>query len=84
MQVVAFLNPILLLNLLNQVVVIATSINTCDYVYDLVATGALLNQRVESLLQKLVEFVVKDEQLGKEDSMDGIGSSLLSGFLCFV
>ncbi|KAE9444776.1 hypothetical protein C3L33_23326, partial [Rhododendron williamsianum] len=78
LMVVAFLNSVLLLNQLNQVVVIATSINTCDYVYDLAAAGALPNQRAESLLQKLVEFVVKDEQLGKEDSVDGIGSSLLS------
>ncbi|KAI8563644.1 hypothetical protein RHMOL_Rhmol03G0125700 [Rhododendron molle] len=61
------LELILLLNQLNQVVVIATGINTCDYVYDLAAARALPNQRAESLLQKLVEFVVKDEQLGKED-----------------
>ncbi|KAF7113903.1 hypothetical protein RHSIM_RhsimUnG0102200 [Rhododendron simsii] len=81
MQVVVFLNSVLLLNQLNQVVVIATGFNTCDYVYNLAAAGALPNQRVESLLQKLVEFVVKDKQLGKEDSVDGIGSSLLSGSL---
>ncbi|KAF7114238.1 hypothetical protein RHSIM_RhsimUnG0093400 [Rhododendron simsii] len=87
-HVVAFLNSVLLLNQLNQVVVIATGINTCDYVYDSAAAGALPNQRAESLLQKLVEFVVKDEQLAKEDSVDGIGSSLLSGSLsmalCYI
>ncbi|XP_058193065.1 general transcription and DNA repair factor IIH subunit TFB4-like isoform X2 [Rhododendron vialii] len=88
MQVVAFLNSVLLLNQLNQVVVIATSFNTCDYVYNLAAAGALPNQRAKSLLQKLVEFVIKDKQLGKEDSVDGIGSSLLSGSLsmapCYI
>ncbi|KAG5524747.1 hypothetical protein RHGRI_031427 [Rhododendron griersonianum] len=87
-HVVAFLNSVLLLNQLNQVVVIATGINTCDYLYDSAAAGALPNQRAESLLQKLVEFVVKDEQLGKEDSVDGTGSSLLSGSLsmalCYI
>ncbi|KAH7863410.1 hypothetical protein Vadar_017158 [Vaccinium darrowii] len=87
-HVVAFLNSVLLINQLNQVVVIATGINTCDYVYDSAAAGAVPNQRAEILLQKLVEFVVKDEQLGKEDSVNGIGSSLLSGSLsmalCYI
>ncbi|XP_057504984.1 general transcription and DNA repair factor IIH subunit TFB4 [Actinidia eriantha] len=84
-HVLAFLNSVLLLNQLNQVVVIATGFNTCDYVFD---SSVGSTQRAESLLQKLEAFVVKDEQLGKEVSVDGIGSSLLSGSLsmalCYI
>lgn len=79
MQVLSFLNSILLLNQLNQVVVIATGFNSCDYIYD--SSVGASNQRAESLLQKLEEFVVKDEELSKEDSVNGISSSLLSGSL---
>ncbi|THG18632.1 hypothetical protein TEA_029956 [Camellia sinensis var. sinensis] len=75
--VLAFLNSVLLLNQFNQVVVIATGFNTCDYVYD--SSSSPTNQRAETLLRKFEEFVVKDEQLSKEDSVHGIGNSLLSG-----
>ncbi|KVI03023.1 hypothetical protein Ccrd_018683 [Cynara cardunculus var. scolymus] len=78
-NVLSFLNSILLLNQLNQVVVIATGFNSCDYIYD--SSLGHTNQRAETLLQKLEEFVIKDEALNKEDSVDGIGSSLLSGSL---
>lgn len=85
-HVLAFLNSVLLLNQLNQVVVIATGFNTCDYVYD--SSSSSTNQRAETLLRKFEEFVVKDEQLSKEDSVDGIGNSLLSGSLsmalCYI
>uniref|UniRef100_A0A5B7ASY7 General transcription and DNA repair factor IIH subunit TFB4 n=1 Tax=Davidia involucrata TaxID=16924 RepID=A0A5B7ASY7_DAVIN len=87
-HVISFLNSILLLNQLNQVVVIATGFNSCDYVYDSSSNAVAPNQRAESLLQKLEEFVIKDEQLSKEESVDGIGSSLLSGSLsmalCYI
>ncbi|XAR62794.1 hypothetical protein NMG60_11017674 [Bertholletia excelsa] len=87
-HVLAFLNSVILLNQLNQVVVIATGFNTCDYVYDSSASGAAPNPRTESMLERLEEFVVKDEQLSKEDSVEGIGSSLLSGSLsmalCYI
>ncbi|CAL5348389.1 unnamed protein product [Camellia sinensis] len=78
-SVLAFLNSVLLLNQFNQVVVIATGFNTCDYVYD--SSSSPTNQRAETLLRKFEEFVVKDEQLSKEDSVHGIGNSLLSGSL---
>lgn len=69
-----------MLNQLNQVVVIATGFNSCDYVYD--SSLSAPNQRAESLLQKLEEFVRKDEELGTDhSSTDGIKSSLLSGSL---
>ncbi|XP_052201023.1 general transcription and DNA repair factor IIH subunit TFB4 [Diospyros lotus] len=85
-HVLAFLNSTVLLNQLNQVVVIATGFNTCGYVYD--SSTAAPNQRAESLLPKLEEFVAKDEQLSKEGAAAGIGSSLLSGSLsmalCYI
>ncbi|KAK1439274.1 hypothetical protein QVD17_05090 [Tagetes erecta] len=85
-QVISFLNSILLLNQLNQVMVIATGLNSCGYVYD--SSSGSTNHRVETLLQKLEEFVVKDEELNKDDSADEIGSSLLSGSLsmalCYI
>lgn len=85
-HVLAFLNSILLLNQLNQVVVIATGFNSCDYIYD--SSLAPPNQRAESLLQKLEEFVSKDEELSTEDSVDAIKPSLLSGSLsmalCYI
>ncbi|KAL4569153.1 hypothetical protein LXL04_024784 [Taraxacum kok-saghyz] len=85
-QVLSFLNSIILLNQLNQVVVIATGFNSCDYIYD--SSLGHGKQRAETLLQKLEEFVVRDEKLNKEESVDGIGSSLLSGSLsmalCYI
>lgn len=86
-HVLSFLNSILLLNQLNQIVVIATGLNSCDYLYDSSSAGPT-NQRAEILLERLEEFVVKDEQLNKEDKVDGIASSLLSGSLsmalCYI
>ncbi|XP_076931073.1 general transcription and DNA repair factor IIH subunit TFB4-like [Bidens hawaiensis] len=89
-QVISFLNSILLLNQLNQVMVIATGLNSCAYIYD--SSSGPTNHRVETLLQKLEEFVVKDEELSNgnndNDAFDGIGSSLLSGSysvaLCYI
>ncbi|KAK4477938.1 hypothetical protein RD792_017203 [Penstemon davidsonii] len=85
-QVLAFLNSILLLNQLNQVVVIATGYNSCDYVFDSASQNQ--NQRAERLLQNLEEFIDKDESLCREDSVKGPGFSLLSGSLsmalCYI
>ncbi|XP_076954974.1 general transcription and DNA repair factor IIH subunit TFB4-like isoform X2 [Bidens hawaiensis] len=85
-QVISFLNSILLLNQPNQVMVIATGLNSCAYIYD--SSSGPTNHRVETLLQKLEEFVLKDEELSNNDSFDGIGSSLLSGSLsmalCYI
>ncbi|KAL3335606.1 hypothetical protein AABB24_031703 [Solanum stoloniferum] len=84
-HVLAFLNSILLLNQMNQVVVIATGYNSCDYVFDS-STSSM--QRAECLLEKLGDFVDKDESLSQEDSVDGVGFSLLSGSLsmalCYI
>ncbi|KAK4402392.1 General transcription and DNA repair factor IIH subunit TFB4 [Sesamum angolense] len=86
-HVLAFLNAIVLLNQLNQVVVIATGYNSCDYIFDS-STSEGQTQRAEYLLQKLEEFVNKDESLCREDSVDGPGFSLLSGSLsmalCYI
>ncbi|XP_010999373.1 PREDICTED: uncharacterized protein LOC105107223 isoform X4 [Populus euphratica] len=94
-HVLAFVNSILLLNQLNQVVVIASGYNTCDYIYDSSSDASQLgseNGRIPSLysnlLQKLEEFMIKDEKLGKEQSQRAIKSSLLSGSLsmalCYI
>ncbi|KAK6121227.1 hypothetical protein DH2020_045001 [Rehmannia glutinosa] len=80
LMVLAFLNSILLVNQQNQVVVIATGHSYCDYVFDSSASQSQ-NLRAEHLLQKLEEFVDKDESLCREDSVDGPGFSLLSGSL---
>ncbi|GFP79933.1 general transcription factor iih subunit 3 [Phtheirospermum japonicum] len=86
-NVLAFLNSILLVNQQNQVVVIATGHNYCDYLFDS-STSQSQNLRAEHLLQKLEEFVDKDESLCREDLVDGPGSSLLSGSLsmalCYI
>ncbi|CAN1134549.1 General transcription and DNA repair factor IIH subunit TFB4 [Linum perenne] len=95
-HVLAFLNSVVLLNQLNQIVVIATGHNSCDYVYDSsLDSDQLLSGNGESpafytvLLQRLEEFVSKDENLGKqEDSPEKRTSSLLSGSLsmalCYI
>lgn len=93
-HVLAFLNAILTLNQLNQVVVIATGYNSCDYVYDSSSTGnqSVGNGRMPSLcatlLQNLEEFMNKDEQLGKQEPEGRIACSLLSGSLsmalCYI
>ncbi|XVE55350.1 hypothetical protein DITRI_Ditri03aG0151800 [Diplodiscus trichospermus] len=93
-HVLAFFNAILTLNQLNQVVVIATGYNSCDYIFD---SSSDLNRSFEngrmpvirsSLLQKLEEFLIKDEQLSKEEPERRIKSSLLSGSLsmalCYI
>ncbi|XP_057974787.1 general transcription and DNA repair factor IIH subunit TFB4 isoform X2 [Malania oleifera] len=95
-NVLSFLNSILLLNQFNQVVVIATGVNSCGCIYDsssaLATDQSSENGRMPALcsklLQKLEEFVIRDEQLNKEDSVDGTCSSLMSGSLsmalCYI
>ncbi|KAK9096030.1 hypothetical protein Sjap_021527 [Stephania japonica] len=68
-HVLAFLNSILLLNQLNQVVVIATGLSSCDYVFDSSAPSkveGLESGRMPVLysrvLQRLEEFVGSDER----------------------
>ncbi|KAI3866853.1 hypothetical protein MKW92_029384 [Papaver armeniacum] len=95
-HVISFLNSVLLLNQLNQVVVIATGYNSCDYIFDSSTSESLnvssgngkLPALCSKMLQKLEEFVIRDEQLSKENSPSGILSSLLSGSLslalCYI
>ncbi|XP_028757538.1 general transcription and DNA repair factor IIH subunit TFB4 [Neltuma alba] len=93
-HVLAFLNSILLLNQLNQIVVIATGCNSCSYIYDSSSESNHGSETVgmpalySTLLQKLEEFVAKDEQLGKAQTQGAIASSLLSGSLsmalCYI
>ncbi|XP_062078006.1 general transcription and DNA repair factor IIH subunit TFB4 isoform X1 [Humulus lupulus] len=93
-HVLSFLNSILLLNQLNQVVVIATGYNYCDYVFDssLATNQGSENGRMPALcanlLLKLEEFAIKDENLHKDGSEKGLASSLLSGSLsmalCYI
>lgn len=86
-HVLAFLNSILLLNQLNQVVVIATGYNSCGYIFDS-STSQGEEQRAEHLLQKLEEFVEKDKSVCQEDSVACPGFSLLAGSLsmalCYI
>ncbi|CAH2037013.1 unnamed protein product, partial [Thlaspi arvense] len=96
-HVLAFLNAVLGLNQLNQVVVIATGYSSCDYIYDssLASSGNIESSRTgtpalfASLLEKLEDFIAKDEELIKEhEHEDRIASSLLSGSLsmalCYI
>ncbi|KAI9106443.1 hypothetical protein K1719_021971 [Acacia pycnantha] len=93
-HVLAFLNSILLLSQLNQIVVIATGCNSCSYIYDSSSDSNHSSEAVgmpalySNLLQKLEEFVAKDEQLGKAQTPGAIASSLLSGSLsmalCYI
>lgn len=68
-------------------VVIATGYNSCDYVYDssLATNRGSGNGKMpalcSNLLQKLEEFMIRDEQLCKKGAEGGLGSSLLSGSL---
>ncbi|KAL5826975.1 hypothetical protein ACOSQ4_018772 [Xanthoceras sorbifolium] len=93
-HMLAFLNAILTLNQLNQVVVIATGCNSCDYIYDSskATNQSFGNGRMPTLcatlLQNLEEFMTRDEQLGKGEAEERIACSLLSGSLsmalCYI
>lgn len=87
MQVLAFLNSILLLSQLNQIVVIATGCNSCGYIYDSSVDSSHgsdtsgMPALYSNLLRKLEEFVARDEQLDKARTQGPVASSLLSGSL---
>ncbi|XP_042520796.1 general transcription and DNA repair factor IIH subunit TFB4 isoform X2 [Macadamia integrifolia] len=96
-HVLSFLNSILLLNQLNQVVVIATGVNSCDYIYDSSSSPPTTADSSENgrmpmlcsrLLSKLEEFVIEDERLSKDESPEEIVTSLFSGSLslalCYI
>lgn len=93
-QVLAFLNSILLLGQLNQVVVIATGCNSCSYVYDSssdrnhASTNGTMPALYSNLLHNLDEFVTKDQQLTTTHNPGTVPSSLLSGALsmalCYI
>ena len=75
LQLLSFLNSILLLNQINQIIVIATGCNSCDYIYDyyLSANPGIENRKLPALcselLKKLEDFVTRDEQLNKQQSV---------------
>ncbi|RYR47730.1 hypothetical protein Ahy_A07g033688 isoform B [Arachis hypogaea] len=90
-HVLAFLNSILLLSQLNQVVVIATGCNSCTYLYDSSSdknhgsTTGSMPSLYSDLLHNLEVFLAKDQHLAKpRDNAAGGGApppSLLSGSL---
>ncbi|KAF1865007.1 hypothetical protein Lal_00004380 [Lupinus albus] len=88
-QVLAFLNSILLLSQLNQLVVIATGCNSCGYVYDSassknhVSPTASMPALYSNLLHNLEQFVARDQKLSKpdHDTRGIVPASLLSGSL---
>ncbi|CAL5202971.1 unnamed protein product [Lathyrus oleraceus] len=93
-QVLAFLNSIILLGQLNQVVVIATGCNSCSYVYDSssnknhASTNGTMPALYSNLLHNLDEFIANDKQLTKAHEPGTVPSSLLSGSLskalCYI
>ncbi|KAL1309903.1 hypothetical protein HN51_052635 [Arachis hypogaea] len=97
-HVLAFLNSILLLSQLNQVVVIATGCNSCTYLYDSSSdknhgsTTGSMPSLYSDLLHNLEVFLAKDQHLAKpRDNAAGGGApppSLLSGSLsmalCYI
>ncbi|WVZ18734.1 hypothetical protein V8G54_006056 [Vigna mungo] len=86
-QVLAFLNSILLLGQLNQVIVIATGCNSCAYVYDSSsernhgATTGTMPALYSNLLHNINEFLARDRQLDALRKPGTVPSSLLSGSL---
>ncbi|KAK9167611.1 hypothetical protein Scep_002802 [Stephania cephalantha] len=96
-HVLSFLNSIILLNQLNQVVVIATGLNSCDYIFDSSAPSKvepfesarmpLLYSRV---LRRLEDFLGSDERSERSNGAAAAAapSSLLSGSLslalCYI
>lgn len=82
----SFLNSVFLLNQINQVVVIATGFNHCDYIYDSSSASkrssdsGTLPAMCSNFLERLEEFVIRDEQ-SAEGQQDAGPSSLLSGSL---
>ncbi|XP_026663879.1 general transcription and DNA repair factor IIH subunit TFB4 isoform X1 [Phoenix dactylifera] len=92
-HVIPFLNSVLLLNQLNQVVLIATGVNSCGYIYDSAGGGSHggnVPAVCSEILRRLEEFVAKDRRLGKGPDRVVVGgvSSLLSGSLslalCYI
>ncbi|KAJ4867717.1 basal transcription factor complex subunit-related [Raphanus sativus] len=102
-HVLAFLNAVSGLNQLNQVVVIATGYSSCDYIYDSSLASNVMSSEsgsrtgmpalFGSLLEKLEDFIARDEELIKEgqehhDDDNRISSSFLSGSLsmalCYI
>ncbi|KAL5729539.1 RNA polymerase II transcription factor B subunit 4 [Ranunculus cassubicifolius] len=92
-HVLAFLNAVLLQNQLNQVVVIATGVNSCKYIHDSSSSQTVggnsetMPALSSKILRTLEEFIISDEQLSEEKSTLGT-FSLLSGSLslalCYI
>lgn len=75
------------MNQLNQVVLIATGINSCGYIYDSGNSGSEgadnVSEVSSEILRRMEEFVNKDRKIfkGTERVMGSSVSSLLSGSL---
>lgn len=93
-HVILFLNSLLLLNQLNQVVLIATGINSCGYIYDSEISRSKGGDKVSmvqsEIIHRLEEFVDRDRKLqkGSQRVVGSSVSSLLSGSLslalCYI
>ena len=86
-QLVHFVNSILLLNHLNLVVVIAAGVSSCAYIFDSSDTsapgGAGVAATFDKTSQKMEEFIAQDAHATTSNSSvdSGNAASLLSGAL---
>ncbi|CAA6664933.1 unnamed protein product [Spirodela intermedia] len=90
-HVLPFVSSILLINPLNQVVVIATGVKSCGYIYDSGggSDGTSVSDLRAGFLRRLEEFVERDRQLCRDgERAAATTSSLLSGSLslalCYI
>jgi transcription initiation factor TFIIH subunit 3 len=79
-QVLPFINSLLLLNQLNQVVLIATGTSSCGYIFDSGegTSNGNANAVCSGIVKKLEDFVVKDARLAKGSNGDGTQPAILS------
>ncbi|KAF9612514.1 hypothetical protein IFM89_000436 [Coptis chinensis] len=91
-HVLAFLNSVRLLNQLNQVVVIASGVNSCNFIYDSSSSSSqpvVIETRTtpalsSKLLLNLEEFLTTDQRLTGDNSMFSLLSGSLSLALCCI
>ncbi|KAK8941186.1 hypothetical protein KSP39_PZI010224 [Platanthera zijinensis] len=93
-DVISFLNSLLLMNQLNQVVLIASGVNSCGYIYDSSSGGTEGGDNVpevqSAIRRRLDEFVERDGKLWKEServvrsSLSSLLSGSLSLALCYI
>lgn len=93
-DVISFLNSLLLMNQLNQVVLIASGVNSCGYIYDSGSGGSeggySVSEVQSTIRRRLDEFVERDGKLWKEServvrsSLSSLLSGSLSLALCYI